>query len=225
MLAPLGTTSSIFLLSQPFKLYANLLVKYTFELGGVCVTADYGLLANGTGVSVHNAQNFLQPNGTTTIINGQATAMNASEPGKLTVTFDPIPFPGSYWIVKLGPVEDGEYQYSVVTDAYAITLFILARDPATFKERYEKEVLEFVNPLFAGFLRKPRPTVQGPDCLYSPVPSVFASGSESENVSVYVERKGGVESMVDESMSLRGHDAMAEDVARLHGALRAGGPK
>lgn len=208
-------------------MYANYIVQYTFELGGVCVTADYGLLPDGTGVSVHNAQNILKPNGTTTIINGQATAKNASEPGKLTVTFNSVPFPGSYWIVKLGPVVGGEYQYSVVTDAYAVTLFILARDPATFAEKYEKEAMEFVNPLFAGFLRKPRPTVQGQDCLYSPVPSVSgATEVESEDVSVEivevaVEKE---ENMVDPNLTLGGPDAMAEDVARLHGALRARGP-
>ena len=194
----------------------------------MCVTADYGLLPDGTGVSVHNAQNIFRPNGTTTIINGKATANNASEPGKLTVTFDSVPFPGSYWIVKLGPIEGGDYQYSVVTDAYAITLFILARDPATFAEKYEKEVMEFVNPLFAGFLRRPRPTVQGPDCLYSPVPSVSASEVENEDVSVesveVVVEEEKEESMVDPNLTLGGPDAMAEDVARLHGALRAGGP-
>lgn len=177
-------------------------------------------------MSVHNAQNILKPNGTTTIINGQATAKNASEPGKMTVTFNSVPFPGSYWIVKLGPVEEGDYQYSVVTDAYAITLFVLARDPATFADRYENEVMEFVIPLFAGFLRKPRPTVQGPDCLYSPVPSV--SVGEIENESVIVEEAAAVEeeeeSVVDANLTLGGPDAMTEDVARLHGALRAGGP-
>lgn len=208
-------------------MYANFLVKYTFELGGVCVTADYGLLPDGSGVSVHNAQNILKPNGTTTIINGQATAKNASEPGKLTVTFNSVPFPGSYWIVKLGPIEGGEYQFSIVTDAYAITLFILARDPATFAEKYEKEVMEFVNPLFAGFLRKPRTTVQGPDCLYSPVPSFSAGEIESEDVSVDVEvaEEEEEEDVVEDAdLTLGGPDAMAEDVARLHGALRAGGP-
>ena len=204
-------------------MYANYLVKYTFELGGVCVTADYGLLPDGSGVSVHNAQNILKPNGTTTIINGQATAKNASEPGKLTVTFNSVPFPGSYWIVKLGPVEGGEYQWSVVTDAHAITLFILARDPATFAEKYEKDVMAFVKPLFAGFLRKPRPTVQGPDCLYSPVPSV--SVSEIENERVNGEEAATVEEEEESvNLTLGGPDAMAEDVARLHGALRAGGP-
>ena len=101
---------------------ANYIVKYTFELGGVCVTADYQMLEDGSGVSVHNAQNLLKPNGTTTAIDGQASARNASEPGKLTVTFDKIPFPGSYWVIKLGPIKDGEYQYSVVTDAYGTLL-------------------------------------------------------------------------------------------------------
>ena len=39
--------------------------------------------------------------------------------------FDSVPFPGSYWIVKLGPVENNQYQYSVVTDRFGLTLFIL----------------------------------------------------------------------------------------------------
>lgn len=45
--------------------------------------------------------------------------------------------------------------------------FDQARDVAGFKERFEQEVLDFVTPLFQGFLRRPLPTVQGPDCLYS----------------------------------------------------------
>jgi lipocalin len=106
--------------------YANALVQYTFELGGKCVTADYGLLNNG--VSVHNAQNMWKVNGTISTIEGRAFAPNASEPGQLRVEFDAVPFPGSYWIVKLGPMENGHYQYSVVTDAYALTLFILVRN-------------------------------------------------------------------------------------------------
>ena len=35
---------------------SNALVAYTFELGGKCVTADYGLLEDG--ISVHNSQNM-----------------------------------------------------------------------------------------------------------------------------------------------------------------------
>ena len=32
-----------------------------------------------------------------------------------------------YWIVKLGPIVDGQYQYSVVTDSRTSSLFILVR--------------------------------------------------------------------------------------------------
>lgn len=38
------------------QVYSNALVAYTFELGGKCVTADYGLLEDG--ISVHNTQNM-----------------------------------------------------------------------------------------------------------------------------------------------------------------------
>lgn len=107
-------------------MYANALVKYTFELGGKCVTADYAKLEDGS-IRVHNAQNMWRPNGTISTIEGRAFAPNASEPGQLRVEFDAVPFPGSYWIVKLGPVEGGKYQYSVVTDAFGLTLFVLVR--------------------------------------------------------------------------------------------------
>lgn len=76
------------------QVYANALVKYTFELGGTCITADYGLLDDG--VSVHNAQNMWAPNGTISTIDGKAHAKNASEPGKLTVEFASVPVPGTF---------------------------------------------------------------------------------------------------------------------------------
>lgn len=116
-------------ITQPQQVYANALVKYTFELGGKCVTATYGLRDDGS-ISVHNAQNQWKPNGTLSTIDGHAYAPNASEPGKLLVEFDSVPYPGSYWIVKLGPVEDNEYQYSVVTDSFGLTLFVLVSDDA-----------------------------------------------------------------------------------------------
>ena len=156
---------------------------------------------------MHNAQNILRPNGTTTTIEGHAFARNASEPGKLTVEFTNIPFPGSYWIVKLGPEENGEYQYSVVTDAFGITLFVLARDVAAFERDYEEEVLAFVEPLFTGWLTKPRATVQGPDCVYSPMPTpVVAAVAEPE----------------EESSSLPVMDEMMQDVwvQQRHNMLR-----
>jgi len=91
------------------------------------VTADYGLLDDGSGISVLNAQNMWKVTGNISTIEGRAFAPNASEPGQLQVEFDAVPFPGSYWIVKLGLVENGQYQYSVVTDSNGFTLFILVR--------------------------------------------------------------------------------------------------
>ena len=40
-----------------------------------------------------------------------------------------IPSAGEYWVVKLGPIVDGFYQYSVVTDSKSSTLFILVSEP------------------------------------------------------------------------------------------------
>jgi lipocalin len=38
-------------------------------------------------------------------------------------------FSGSYWIIQLGPIKGGKYQYSVVTDGDSRTLFILVSFP------------------------------------------------------------------------------------------------
>jgi len=54
-----------------------------------------------------------------------------------------------------------------------------------FKQRFEQEVLKFVEPLFQGFLRRPLATVQSPDCLYSaPPPPSTAEVEPGEQVRV-----------------------------------------
>ena len=47
------------------------------------------------------------------------------------------------WVLKLGPVENDQYQYSVISDPIRLSLFVLARDPDDFKNRFEAEVLSF----------------------------------------------------------------------------------
>ena len=47
------------------------------------------------------------------------------------------------WIILLGPEtfgDDGLYQYSVVTNSGKTSLFVLARDPETFRADYNEEV-------------------------------------------------------------------------------------
>ena len=74
----------------------------------------------------------------------------------------------SDWIFKLGPLVNGQYQYSIVSDGGGLGLFVLCRDPPTFEELYEAEVLEYLS--LTGFTetRAPIKEYQGPDCDYPP---------------------------------------------------------
>ena len=76
----------------------------------------------------------------------------------------------SDWIFKLGPIIEGQYQYSLITDGEAARqLFVLARDPQEFAELYDKEVMEYL-PLhgFTGDLKQPYPITHTEDCVYPP---------------------------------------------------------
>merc|ERR1719450_255734 len=128
-----------------YQIYANKLVYLTFERNGVCQTADYNKLDDGSGITVVNSQNTGNPSGEITDISGTAVITNTEEPGQLTLQFDTVPFPGDYWIVKLGPVLDGEYQYSIVTTPNMSQLFVIARDVESFKANYDDEVLAWLN--------------------------------------------------------------------------------
>lgn len=68
---------------------------------------------------------------------------------KRKLHFDGVPFDGNYWIVKLGPILWGEYQYAVVSGPVSgilgtrFSLYVLARNREVYKEKYEKEVKEW----------------------------------------------------------------------------------
>jgi lipocalin len=113
-----------------------------FQGYGTCITADYGIMENGD-VSVLNSQVNLYDE--LEQINGYAYYKNVSEPGKLTVHLDGVPVDSPYWVVKLGEVEDEQYQYSVITTPSGISLWVLARDLTTFFENYDSEVKDFLN--------------------------------------------------------------------------------
>jgi len=69
----------------------------------------------------------------------------------------------------LGPEsgEKGQYEYSVISTPSKSLMWVLARDPKTFKEKYDKEVLDFLKDNgFDWFWNKPRETYQGEDCFY-----------------------------------------------------------
>ena len=77
------------------------------------------------------------------------------------------------WVVQLGPptFEGDQYQYSVVTDRFKISLFVLARDVEEFKQYYDAEVLTKLKEQgLYKFYNKPTVTYQGEDCKYFPKP-------------------------------------------------------
>jgi lipocalin len=117
-------------------------IDYTFQGYGKCITADYGVLANGN-ISVLNTQiskkNELQQ------IGGYAYYETRFQPGKLTVHLDGTPADAPYWIVKLGEVVDDKYQYSIITTPSSLAMWVLARDVDVFAEKYNDEVIEFLD--------------------------------------------------------------------------------
>ncbi|XP_041473889.1 outer membrane lipoprotein Blc-like [Lytechinus variegatus] len=150
-----------------YEMYSDLVVKATFERNSYCTTATYGKI-NDTAVTVFNSGRLGSPTGPPSEIRGMAYVADAAEPGQLKLKFPNIPL-GDYWVIALGPVEDNEYQYAVVTEPMMLQLFILARDPDEFRQKYEDDVLDIVkNAGFTRFYNKPRETVQVPDCIYPP---------------------------------------------------------
>ncbi len=77
-----------------------------------------------------------------------------------------------FWVILHGPVspEDNQYPWIVVTDPFALDLFILARNTTIFVQEYEAEVLRAVREDFAFNypLNMPIKTFQSDEeCRYS----------------------------------------------------------
>ncbi|XP_033630533.1 apolipoprotein D-like [Asterias rubens] len=164
-------------LGRWYQMYADFVVVSTFERNAYCVTADYGLNPNKT-ISVYNANRVDSPTGKLNDIKGYAVVVDPAEPGKLEVKFPVQPVPGQYWVVQLGPKETTpqnatpQYQYSVVTDSFRTTLFVLARNPKDFRSRFEADILQWLKSNgFDKFYNKPIETVQTSDCLYAKPPN------------------------------------------------------
>jgi len=115
---------------------------FTFQGYGKCITADYGLLANGN-ISVVNSQLSLTNELQT--ISGYAYYENKFQPGKLTVHLEGTPKDAPYWVVKLSDVVDNQYQYSIITTPTGLAMWVLARDVELFYEIYDDEVREFLD--------------------------------------------------------------------------------
>ncbi|XP_071797717.1 uncharacterized protein [Asterias amurensis] len=130
-----------------------------------CVTADYAII-NATYISVYNYNYNLE--GVANGIAGYAFLPDIREPGKLKVALDGVPVVGDYWVFKLGPVVNGQYEYSLITDgADTRQLFVLARNPTQFNAKYDAEVQEYITLTgFTSGLKQYQPVPQVPECKY-----------------------------------------------------------
>jgi lipocalin len=64
--------------------------------------------------------------------------------GYLTVILEGAP-QAPYWVLELGPVVDDLYDYSIVSDDKALSLFVLTRDVERYYKLYDEQVLESLN--------------------------------------------------------------------------------
>lgn len=90
-----------------------------------CTTASYAVNDDGTVAVKNSCRSSLNAKDTT--INAKGIFL-PNEIAKLKVIFFGF-FPGSYWIMKTGPIVDGKYQWALVSDKSRSSLYILSRTP------------------------------------------------------------------------------------------------
>lgn len=134
----------------------------TFQHAGKCSTADYGIISSNN-ISVYNRQ--LTMTNEVDDISGYAYYKEGDTGGYLTVRLDDLP-EAPYWVLDLGPIVDGYYDYSIVSDNLKLSLFVLTRDVDRFYEKYDADVLLFLENMgFTRNINKPD-TMEQSDCSY-----------------------------------------------------------
>ena len=108
-----------------------------FQGNGRCATAEYDIVATNN-ISVYNEQ--INTKNEYDSISGSAYYKDGDCCGYLTVKLDGSP-EAPYWVLELGPVVNGLYDYSIVSDDKALSLFVLARNVENFYKLYDNDVL------------------------------------------------------------------------------------
>ncbi len=147
-------------LGRWYQVYSDLFVDATFENSSFCDTADYGLYPNNT-ISVWNRERQYNVTGPERQIFGWAEATDSAKPGELTVHLQTTGFGAPYWVYQLGPVEKDQYEYSIVSDPFKLTLFVLARNVSKFMHKYNENVTAYLTGEgFTGLVNSPILTPQ-----------------------------------------------------------------
>jgi len=139
-----------------YQVYGNSFDK-VFEKDGRCIIANYEII-NSNNVSVYNTQlNHLNQEQT---ISGYAYYKDGNSGGELTVQLDGQG-EAPYWVIELGPVVNNQYDYSIVSDNFKLSLFVLARNVNNYFKYYNDQVQESLQNFgFTNRLNKPIETNQ-----------------------------------------------------------------
>ena len=134
-----------------YQVYENNFDK-TFQGNGRCATAEYSIISSNN-VSVHNEQ--LSKKNELETIDGYAFYKDGNSGGYLTVKLDgQVDAP--YWVIELGPKSNDLYDYSIVSDNFKLSLFVLTRNVEKFYKYYNDNVLESLQQFgFTNKLNKP----------------------------------------------------------------------
>lgn len=139
------------------------------ELGGRCATADYELVSEKKVALVNQARPRFIPRifarTTGFAIQGDEAegSFTVAQRYLAKVDEESVEYesPGNYWIIGIGPIVDGQYQWAAVSNPDKTLSFIIARNVDEFlgSEAEEEATKLFEDFGFSGlFGRKPRRT-------------------------------------------------------------------
>jgi len=109
-----------------------------FQGNGRCSTATYSIIDTNN-VSVFNEQ--INMKNEYDAIKGNAYYKDGDCCGYLTVLLEGTP-EAPYWVLELGPIVDDLYDYSIVSDNKALSLYVLTRNVERFYKLYDEQVLQ-----------------------------------------------------------------------------------
>lgn len=134
-----------------------------FQGDGRCSTANYEIVDENK-ISVVNKQIDNKTNKYDSIA-GYAYYKDGDSGGYLTVQLKGTP-EAPYWVLDLGPIVNGLYDYSIVSDDKGLSLFVLARNVDSFYKYYDEQVLDFLKN--TGFTKKYNSPIimNQTDCTY-----------------------------------------------------------
>ena len=145
-----------------YQTYGDNFETSTFENDAFCVYANYTPITNNE-FHILNAQRKDSITGPYDSIEGYGKTTDTG--GELLIYLSGQHV-APYWIIKIGPIINNEYQYSVVSDPYKIGLYVLARDVNEYYELYNDEVMKFLNETgFNHIYNSPIKTIQD-GCVY-----------------------------------------------------------